>query len=142
MKLTICGSSAFAEKMVEYKRLLQELGHGVIVHPEYEARVRGERPEIAARMAAGEHAAIKKENGYIKWYYNAIVGSDGILVLNFEKKGVPNYIGGNTLMEIAFAYVNDKKVFLLNPVPEVSYKDEIEAMYTKILDGDLRALEG
>lgn len=142
MKLTICASSTFAEKMIEYKKLLEEFGHEAIVHPEYEARVRGERPEVMARIAAGEHAAIKKEKGYIKWYYNAIAESDGILVLNFEKKGVVNYIGGNTLMEIAFAHVNDKKIFLLNPVPEVSYKDEILAMYTKVLDGDLRAIEG
>ena len=55
---------------------------------------------------------------------------------------MPNYIGGNTLMEIAFAYVNDKKIFLLNPVPEVSYKDEILAMYTKVLNGDLQEIEG
>lgn len=142
MKLTICASSTFAEKMIEYKKLLQEMGHEAVVHSEYEARVRGERPEVMVRIAAGEHAAIKKEKGYIKWYYNAIAESDGILVLNFEKKGVPNYIGGNTLMEIAFAHVNDKKIFLLNPVPEVSYKDEIEAMYTKILHGDLQAIEG
>jgi len=33
--------------------------------------------------------------------------------------------------------LNDKKIFLLNPVPEVKYKDEILAMYTKVLDGDL-----
>ncbi len=141
MKLTICGSSVFREKMIEYKKLLQELGHEAIVHPDYEAYVRGEKSEIMARLAAGEHAAVKKENGYIKWYYSAIVGSEGILVLNFEKNGVPNYIGGNTLMEIAFAHVNDKKIFLLNPMPEVAYKDEIEAMYTKVLNGDLRAIE-
>lgn len=84
-----------------------------------------------------EHAAVKKENRYIKWYYNAIVSSDAILVLNFEKNGIANYIGGNTLMEIAFAHVNDKKIFLLNDVPEISYRDEILAMYDAALDGKL-----
>jgi hypothetical protein len=142
MKLTICGSNAFKEKMLEYKKLLEERGHVVFVHPDYEAFIRGEKQELWRSIQNGEHAKAKKEQGYIKWYYDAIVGSDGILVLNFEKKGVPNYIGGNTLMEIAFAYVNDKKVFLLNPVPEMPYKDEILAMYTKVLDGNLRAIEG
>jgi len=41
-------------------------------------------------------------------------------------------------MEIGFAHVNNKKVFLLNPVPKkVPYTDEIEAMYDEVLDGDL-----
>jgi hypothetical protein len=41
-------------------------------------------------------------------------------------------------MEIGFAHVNDKKVFLLNPVPEdVPYVDEIKAMLDSIIDGDL-----
>ena len=41
-------------------------------------------------------------------------------------------------MEIGFAHVNDKKVFLLNPIPEdVSYADEIKAMADVILNGDL-----
>jgi len=41
-------------------------------------------------------------------------------------------------MEIGFAHVNDKKIFLLNPIPEqVSYLDEIKAMVDVILEGDL-----
>jgi len=35
-------------------------------------------------------------------------------------------------------YYNDKKIFLLNPIPEeVSYKDEIKAMADVIINGDL-----
>ncbi|MFA6790630.1 MAG: hypothetical protein WCR65_03565, partial [Parcubacteria group bacterium] len=70
-----------------------------------------------------------------------IVRSDAILVLNFDKKGIVNYIGGNTLMEIGFAHVNGKKIFLINEVPEVSYADEILAMYDVILNGDLAKIE-
>jgi len=88
----------------------------------------------------GEHAKAKRENNFIMWYHDAIKNSDGILVLNFDKKGIKNYIGGNTLMEIAFAYVLGKKIFLINPIPDsVSYVDEIKAMVdeTNILNGDL-----
>lgn len=38
---------------------------------------------------------------------------------------------------MAFAHVLDKKIFLLNPIPEIPYKDEIVAMQPIILDGDL-----
>lgn len=140
MKITICGSSAFKEQMVDYKNKLQELGHEPVIHPDYEAFVRGEKQDIVERIAT-EHAAVKRQYGYIKWYHDAIAGSDAILVLNFDKKGIANYIGGNTLMEIGFAHVNGKKVFLLNPVPqEVSYKDEIEAMMDVILGGKLELI--
>lgn len=140
MKITICGSSAFKKEMVEYKQKLLELGHEIIVHPDYEAFLRGEKQDLWNKIQ-NEHSTAKKENGYIKWYYDAIVSSDAILVLNFDKKGIANYIGGNTLMEIGFAHVNGKKIFLLNEVPEVSYTDEILAMYDVILNGNLAKIE-
>lgn len=41
-------------------------------------------------------------------------------------------------MEIGFAHVNDKKIFLLNDIPEeVSYVDEIKAIVDFVLGGDL-----
>ena len=59
------------------------------------------------------------------------------LVLNFEKNGVKNYIGGNTLMEIGFAYVHYKKIFLFNPIPDMHYKDELKAMEPIIINRKL-----
>lgn len=43
-------------------------------------------------------------------------------------------------MEIGFAHVNNKKVFLLNPVPDLSYSDEISAMTDIILNGDVNKI--
>ena len=142
MKITICGSSIFKEKMLEYKKLLIGSGHDVIVHPDYEAFIKGEKQELWNQVSGSEHYKAKKSQGYIKWYYNAICSSDAILVLNFDKNGIKNYIGGNVLMEISFAHVNDKKIFLLNPIPEkVSYVDEIKAMVDVVLGGDLKKIK-
>jgi hypothetical protein len=141
MKITICGSSKFRNEMVEYMEKLESLGHNVIVHEHYIKSVKGEMPELMERVNR-EHAVLKREQNYIKWYHNAIQNSDAILVLNFNKNGIKNYIGGNTLMEIGFAHVNDKKVFLLNPIPEdVSYADEIKAMADEIINGDLNKIK-
>lgn len=140
MKLTIIGSSAFRQQMVDYQEELEKLGHEATIHPHYVQFVKEGRRDILDRIDRGEHAAVKKENDYIKWYHKAIKNSDGVLVLNFDKKGIKNYIGGNTLMEIAFAYVGGKKIFLINPIPEaVSYADEIKAMVNEedIINGDL-----
>lgn len=136
MKITICGSSTFKEQMIQYRDQLNELGHEAIVHPNYEQFVKGELQELWARVER-EHAKVKQEQDYIRWYHDRIVESDAILVLNFEKRGVQNYIGGNTLMEIGFAYINRKKIFMTNDIPELSYADEIEAMSPIIIGEDL-----
>jgi len=138
MRIVICGSSTFKEKMLEYRDKLKKLGHEPIVHPDYEDFVKGKKKEIWSQVMSGEHYKAKRSQGYIKWYYNEILNSDGVLILNFDKNGIKNYIGGNTLMEIAFAYVNDKNIFLLNEIPEeVSYVDEIKAMVDNIINDDL-----
>ena len=141
MKITICGSSAFRQQMIDYKEKLEKMGHKAIVHHHYIQFVKEGRRDILDRMEKGEHAEVKKENDYIKWYHNAIKESDAVLILNFDKNGVKNYIGGNTLMEIGFAHVNDKKVFLLNDIPEnLSYIDEIKVMTDVVLNGDLNKI--
>jgi len=140
MIITICGSGAFEKEMVEYKQKLQNLKHEAIIHPDYEAFVKGEKKDLWNQIQ-NDHATAKKENNYIKWYYNAIVNSDAILVLNFDKNDIANYIGGNTLMEIGFAHVHGKKIYLLQGIPKVSYSDEILAMYDKILNNDLKKIQ-
>ncbi len=63
------------------------------------------------------------------------------LAVNIDKKGIKNYIGGNTFLEMGFAHVLDKKIFLLNEIPDISYKDEIKAMQPIILNGDLSKIK-
>lgn len=140
MKITIIGSSNFKEKKVEIKKELIELGHEPIIHPHYEEFVAGKRQDIVDMVEGGEHAQAKIENDYIMWYYNAIVESDAVLVVNMKKGAKTNYIGGNTFLEIGFAYVNGKKIFTYNDLPTkdvCSYLDEIEAMQPVVVSQDL-----
>ena len=131
------------KEMVDCKNRLCELGYDGWIHPHYEALVRGERPEHADKIfnkdnyAPHEHAAIKRENDYLRVHYRHICESDAILVVNNERHGVQNYIGGNVLIEMGQAYVNNKKIFLLNDVPDMPYTDEILAMDPQCLNGDL-----
>ena len=151
MKITLCGSIKFADKIVEIYSKLEKLGHQPMMHEEMFGLADGSAKELVKEINE-DHAETKRKHGFIKWWYNCIVNSDAILVCNFtkpspkgygvaSKNNIENYIGGNTLMEIGFAHVHDKKVFLLNPVPEeVSYTDEIKAMVDVILEGDLSVL--
>lgn len=137
MKITLSGSVKFAPQLVEIYRRLEGLGHTPMMHEEMFRIADGTAKEIIDRLDH-EHHEIKRKYNFIKWWHDCIKSGDALLVCNFDKNGIKNYIGGNTLMEIGFAHVNDKKVFLLNPIPEeVSYVDEIKAMTDIVIYGDL-----
>ncbi len=140
MKITIIGSSVFAKQMVEYQNQLIKLGHTVDLHKHYVSQARGGMKDMIEKMKS-EHAKVKIENDYIRYHYNEIVESDAVLVLNFDKNGIENYIGGNTLMELGFAYVHNKKIFLLNPISEMAYSEEIEAVQPIVINGDLSKIK-
>jgi len=139
MNIYVIGSNHFMEHMVHIKNSLCELGFGGWIHPHYEALVRGEMQDQIERDKNGEAALIKRENNYLHQHYAHILKSDAGLVVNDEKHGVPNYIGGNVLIEMGQAYVNHKKIFLLNEIPyDTPLSDEIIAMDPIPLTGDLK----
>lgn len=72
----------------------------------------------------------------IRAYWKIIRESDAVLVANFDKKGIKNYIGGNTFLEMGFAHVLGKKIFLLNGIPKMIYTDEIKAMQPAVINGN------
>ncbi len=123
----------FTEKMLEVKKELEKLGHEAYVSgfaEHYVGKSEKEKEELTIYH--------KNEKDAIREYWGQIQKADAILVLNYDKRGVKNYIGGNTLMEIGFAHVLYKKIFLMNPIPNISYyKSEIEAVGPIIIDRDL-----
>lgn len=141
MKITVCGSVKFAKNLVDVHRQLEKMGHQPMMHEGMFGIADGTAKQLIEGIATN-HAETKRKYNFIKWWYNCIVSGDAIVVCNFDKNGIKNYVGGNTLMEIGFAYVNDKKIFLLNPIPEgVPYSDEIKAMVDVVLNGDLNLIK-
>lgn len=82
----------------------------------------------------------KIEYDFIREHFRKIEQADAILILNYEKKGIAGYIGGNTFLEMGYAFGLGKKVYLLYPVPEMDYKTEMHAIQPVVLDGDLARL--
>ena len=140
MKITLIGSVSQSHKFVDTYHQLEKIGHNPYMH-EHMFEYAKSSWEAFHNRPVTEHAETKLANNYIKWWYNSIVNSDAVLVLNFDKEQRKNHIGGNTLMEMGFAHVNDKKVFVHNPLPEDSpYLDELQALATKIIYGDLKKI--
>jgi hypothetical protein len=135
MKITVCGSMVFADRLVEIYYKLKELGHEPIVHKNLFSVADGTAEEI--KKYDSEHHEVKKKYDYIRAWHDLIVKSDAVLICNFDNMGIINKIGGNTLIEMGFAHVENKRIFLLNPVPDMDYKDEILTMADEIINGDL-----
>ncbi|MDP4039450.1 MAG: hypothetical protein Q8P57_02620 [Candidatus Pacearchaeota archaeon] len=137
MKIGIIGSMQFTDKMIEVREKLRELGHDAFVTDLHKTMIGKTDDEIEK---------IKLHQKYnmdaIREFWRMMQGADAVLVLNLDKNGIKNYVGGNTLMEIGFAHVLNQKVFMLNPIPEMPYcKTEIEAVKPIILNGDLTKIE-
>ncbi|MDR6413247.1 UNVERIFIED_ORG: hypothetical protein ABIC62_006682 [Burkholderia sp. 1595] len=63
----------------------------------------------------------------------------GVLAVNVDRHGILNYVGPNTFAEIAVAFAQSKKIFLLQNVPE-AYHDELSAWRATSLLGRLDRL--
>jgi nucleoside 2-deoxyribosyltransferase len=136
MKIIICGSMKVCRKMIEARDELERIGHKVLL-PRH--------TEEYAKMNTSDHVhneSVKNKINYdlIRYYYNEIKNSDAVLVINEDLNEIKGYIGGNTFLEMGFAHVLNKKIFLLNPIPEMGYEDEIVAMKPVILEGDLNRI--
>lgn len=133
MKIVLCGSMSFAQDIVKIRGKLKRMGHEVIA------------PDSVDKYARGyidtEDKWDKIENDVIKSYFSKISEGEAVLIVNQEKLNIPNYMGGNSLIELAYAHILGKKKFLLNPIPKLNYTDEIEAMHPVILDGDLTKIK-
>src|SRR3990167_1762253 len=134
MKITICGSMAFAKQIIDTKKTLENSGHVCFV-PDGANDYANNQVE---KIGGSEGAKRKIANDLIRKHYNLIEHSDAILVLNYDKRGIKNYIGGNSFLEIGYAYILNKKIFLMNEIPEIGLiKQEIEAIQPKIIHGKL-----
>ncbi len=126
-----------SKEMVEAEKKLKELGHEIVL-PEFTHEYA--TMDTIDKMHT-ESARNKVEYDLIRGYFEKIKNSDAVLVINVEKKGIKGYIGGNSFLEMGFAFVLNKPIFLLHEVPEVNYKDEIEAMSPIILNGDFSKIK-
>jgi hypothetical protein len=139
MKIAICSSTQFLNEVKEIADRLLAMGYEIVYPQTIGKIIRGE--------VSYDEAMCDKNNG--KWhergikqdslraYYEEIKNSDAILVTNFDKNGIKGYIGGAVLLEMGFAHVLNKKIFLLNEIPEMPYADEIKMMQPVVLIGDL-----
>jgi hypothetical protein len=133
MKVGVVGSMHYTEKMMSICNELKKLGHDAYMS-KFAATFIGKNDEEKERIKLEQkyqQDAIREDCKWVK-------DMDALVVANYDKYGIANYIGGNAFIEMAYAYLLEKPVYLLNPIPEVPYYGtEIIGMKPVVIDGDL-----
>ena len=132
MKILIICSKTFYKNIPPVKEQLEKLGHEISLPNSYhnpqaenESWDLGEKQhsEFKARMFKQSEETIKK--------------IDAVLTLNFDKNGQKNYIGGATFLELYEAFINNKKIYLYNDIPEGMLYDEIQGFSPIVIHGNI-----
>jgi hypothetical protein len=130
MVITICMSMSLRHRLPEVCRVLEAAGHEVLTPVD---------TKEFDYEGANDHqrAELKRNRDLIRTHYEKIKVSDAILVLNEDLPGRPNYIGGNSFLEMGFAHVLDIHIYLTHDVPDSNYRSEMLAMDPIVIHGDL-----
>lgn len=144
MRIAICGSMVFSQDTLDAKNALKTKGYEVALPDGVEEYV--SNPTLTEKLkdtSKTEDAKRKIERDLIKRHYKEIKASDAVLVINKEKKGIKGYIGGNSFLEMGFAYVLGKKIFMTDELPteQTHIYQELVAMQPVVLNGNLEKIE-
>lgn len=127
-KIVICGSMLFYNEMLECQELLRKRDIKAII-PKDENGIIDFYDELAFREFKR-----KVSSAYLKKIREK--DTIAILVYNGTKKGQANYIGANTLVEIAMAFTWNRKIYLYNDIYE-PLADELLAWGCICLKGNI-----
>jgi nucleoside 2-deoxyribosyltransferase len=136
MTITICGSMQFHKEMMQTKLQLESKGFIVLVPKDLDNIANNE----SYMETDEERINAKIEFDFIREHFRKIEKADAIFVLNYEKNGLRGYIGGNTFLEMGYAYGLGKKIYLLYPIPEMDYKTEMHAMRPIVIDSEIERI--
>ncbi len=137
MNIALCGSLTFHKEMRDLQRTLEAKGHTVFVPKSFDLI---EQEGFVKPKTVAERLAAEAKYDFIREHFKKIEKADVVLVANFDKDGVASYIGGNTFLEVGYAYYLRKPIYFLNPVPDMIYTLELAAMRPTVLDGDITKL--
>lgn len=146
MKITLCGSAQFAQEMAELAKELEELGHEVkslpveFTDPDGKHWFTSDYHKFKKTKPFSDPGFLSTHSQRIHAHFDKVVWSEAVLVTNWDKNGIANYIGPNTLMEMGLAFHLQKKIYLLNPLPELDWKEEMLGMGPVIINGDLSVI--
>lgn len=141
--ITICSSANFYRQAVDLQEELEKMGYNVVV-PKTAKKMKetGDFDVSHYKTWFADANDYHKKAELMRAHFDEITAGDAILVLNYEKHGKQNYIGGNVLMEMCLAFYQHKPIFIINDAPEDSpFLEEILGMHPTFLHGNVADLD-
>src|SRR5258708_750064 len=137
--ITICASAAHYTYLFEIQKQLRKLGYKVLIPTSAYKMKRMNNFDVTFHKTwYNDHKDYKKKSKLMNDHFKKVLAADAILVANFEKNGMPGYIGGNVLMEMTLAYHYKKYLFVYNEISEkLGIKEEIYGMQPHFINNDL-----
>lgn len=130
-QVVICGSMKFFDKMLYCQNELKKLGINSIIPQD-------ENDQII-NYSEEEFRSFKRKvsNTYLRKIRDK--NTIAVLIVNERKNGIDNYIGANTLVELAMAFIWNRIIFIYNDIYE-PLADELLAWGSIFLKGDLNQI--
>lgn len=139
MKILIICSTSFYDRIKDIEKVLVSKGHTVKMPNCYDAPVTNEDNK---KMSEEEYKEF-----FARMYQESREGVssvDAVLVLNYTKikngQAYDNYIGASTFLEMYEAFMQGKKIYMMNDYPNNMLLDEIKGFSPIILNGDLNKI--
>ena len=140
MKLMIICSTSFYNKLEPVIKRLESLGHELVLPNHYDGINNEHHYE---ELTESEYFAFFKDA--YEESRNKIANVDGVFAMNFskEKNGevLENYVGASTFLEMYEAFMGNKKIFLLNEIPNNMLYDEIKGFNPIIIKDNFNLIK-
>ena len=124
MKILIHASLDHKQAMLEAKRFIELNSNHSVILPEL-TRYQHIRDELG-----DDEAFTCIKNRLTRENLSNVEKCDALLILNPAHRGIANYVGGNSFMEMVVAFYLKKPIYLLNDIPEgMTITEEIKSLY-------------
>lgn len=121
MKILISSSMRFQDDFLKTAKQLNNFGFEAIV------------PDVDAGYTKRQ---------YIDRHLARLKDSDALLVTNYRDDSGYGYVGASGFIEVGWAFALGKKIYLLHDInPTSPYAEDLDAVVTKVLNGDLTQLQ-
>lgn len=136
MKIFITASKNAYDQVASIKKQLELAGHTVTPPNGYDEP---DKENAVQQLSPAQYSDWKAE--MIREDGRIVAAHDAVLVLNFDKHGQSNYIGGATFLEMFTAFDLGKKLYLYNPIPDGMLTDEIIGLQPIVIHQDLSSIQ-